>query len=94
MSSNIIILADMKHKESWVLALQDLLRDIRVEANITQLELAKKLNKPQSFVSKYEAGERKLDIIEIYFICESMGIKFQDFTKRLEKKFRNIDNES
>lgn len=84
----------MKHKQSWVLALQILLRDIRVEANITQVELAKKLNKPQSFVSKYEAGERKLDIIEVYFICDSMGIKFQDFAKRLEKQFRNIDNES
>ena len=84
----------MKHIERWRSELQNLLRNIRMEANMTQSELAEKLNKPQSFVSKYEAGERKLDIIEIYFICECLGIKIQDFVKRLEKQIRDVGNES
>jgi predicted transcriptional regulator len=42
--------------------LQELLRQVRVEARLTQTDLASKLRKPQSFVSKYEAGERRLDL--------------------------------
>ena len=84
----------MKHKEYWEKILCNLLRDIRIEANFTQVQLSELLNKPQSFVSKYESGERKLDIIEVYLICQSLGIKFQDFTKRLEKQFQEISDES
>ena len=42
-----------------------LLRDIRREASLRQVELAKRLGKPQSFVSKYESGERRLDLLDI-----------------------------
>ena len=38
---------------------------IRKEAELTQQQLAKKLDKPQSYVSKYETGERTLDMIEV-----------------------------
>lgn len=86
--------ADMKHKEYWEIALCDLLREIRTETNFTQSELAKQLNKPQSFVSKYEAGERTLDVIEVFLICTILGVKFQDFAKRLEKRFQEITDES
>ena len=42
-----------------------LLREIRAEAGLRQIDLAKRLDQPQSYVSKYEAGERRLDIIEL-----------------------------
>lgn len=45
--------------------LQELLRKTREDAELTQAELARRLGKPQSFVSKYECGERRLDLPEL-----------------------------
>lgn len=46
---------------------------MRKEAGLTQVDLAKKLDVPQQFVSKYETGERNLDFIEVTLICEACG---------------------
>ncbi|MGY4626681.1 helix-turn-helix domain-containing protein [Bradyrhizobium sp. USDA 4486] len=45
----------------------------RHKAGIRQQGLAKKLRKPQSFVAKYEGGERRLDVIEFIAIAEALG---------------------
>ncbi|MCK1359039.1 helix-turn-helix transcriptional regulator [Bradyrhizobium sp. 199] len=45
----------------------------RHKAGIRQQALAKKLRKPQSFVAKYEGGERRLDLIEFIVIAEALG---------------------
>ena len=42
-----------------------LLRDMRAEAGLRQSDLALRLGRPQSFVSKYEVGERRLDVLEL-----------------------------
>jgi transcriptional regulator with XRE-family HTH domain len=47
--------------------------DARKAAGITQAELAGKLDKPQSYVSKVESGERRIDVIEFIDICEAVG---------------------
>ena len=54
--------------------LLDLLVQARKDAGITQVELAKRLAKPQSFVSKFENGERRPDVIEFLDICEAIGV--------------------
>lgn len=41
------------------------LKQARLESNLTQKEVAKEIGKPQSFISKCESGERRVDIIEI-----------------------------
>jgi transcriptional regulator with XRE-family HTH domain len=46
-----------------------LMIDARKSAGLTQHELAKRLNKPQSFVAKYEGGERRVDVVEFLTIC-------------------------
>ena len=66
--------------------LQELLRRIRVDAGMRQGDLAQKLGQPQSFVSKYETGERRLDILELSEVCEAVGITLEEFVKRLEAK--------
>jgi transcriptional regulator with XRE-family HTH domain len=50
-----------------------LLRQERKAAGLTQAELAKKLRRPQSYVSKYERGERRLDVIEYLDIAQKIG---------------------
>lgn len=65
-------------------SLQELLRNLRVEAGLTQIDLARSLGEPQSYISKYESGERRLDFLEVRHLCEKFGISVSDFTKRLE----------
>ena len=67
------------------LELQQLLAEARKAAGLMQADLAKRLDKPQSFVSKYEIGERRLDIIEIFHICQAIGISFPEFAKQVER---------
>jgi len=61
-----------------------LLRDAREKAGVTQVELAAKLGVPQSFVSKVESGERRVDLIELQAICKAMGISLTEFVGEFE----------
>jgi transcriptional regulator with XRE-family HTH domain len=63
-----------------------LLKELRQKSAIRQVDMAEQLDVPQSFISKYESGERNLDILELRRICQLMGISLQDFTKKLEEK--------
>lgn len=66
--------------------LLELLYQARVGLNLRQSDLAEKLKVPQSFISKIESGERRIDIIELYEICDALEIEFIDFVRRLTKK--------
>jgi transcriptional regulator with XRE-family HTH domain len=55
-------------------ALRKLLREHRLEAGLRQVDLAGKLNVPQSFISKYESGERLLTFVETIDICREIGV--------------------
>ncbi len=62
-----------------------LLRKIREEAGLSQMALAQKLGKPQTFVSKSEIGERRIDFLETIDFCSACGVPLDQFVKRLEK---------
>lgn len=62
-----------------------LLRTIREEAGLSQTALAAKLEKPQTFVSKSEVGERRMDFLETADFCEACGVTVAEFVQRLEK---------
>ena len=46
----------------------------RRKAQFTQLELASRIHRPQSFVSKYERGERRLDVLEFVRVCHVLEV--------------------
>jgi transcriptional regulator with XRE-family HTH domain len=66
-------------------ALLRLLRATRLEANLTQADLARRLGKPQNFVSLYERGVRRLDVLELREVCKALGLSMATFMRRLEK---------
>lgn len=54
--------------------LSNLLKEARVNAGLSQVSMAGKLGKPQSYVSKYESGERKLDFVEVVEVCIALSL--------------------
>jgi transcriptional regulator with XRE-family HTH domain len=51
----------------------ELMVGARKAAGLTQHALALRLKKPQSFVAKYEGGERRLDVVEFIAIARALG---------------------
>jgi len=62
-----------------------MLKKARSGAKMTQETLAAKLGKPQSFVAKYEAGERRPDVVELIKILQAVGEPPSDFVDRLDR---------
>lgn len=52
-----------------------LMAEARERQELTQAELATRLGKPQSFVSKYESGERRLDLVEFISVCNALEVE-------------------
>ncbi|MCZ4324620.1 helix-turn-helix domain-containing protein [Pseudomonas anguilliseptica] len=71
------------YSDSYQLLL-DLLVAARKAAPLTQAQVAERLGKPQSFVSKYERGERRLDVIEFIEVCRQLGVEPEKLIQRLE----------
>jgi len=61
-----------------------LLKRLRKQKGLNQAQLAAQLGKPQSFVSKYESGERRLDILELRQVCWALGLTLTMFAQQLE----------
>jgi len=60
----------------------------RKTAGLTQTELADQLARPQSYVSKYERGERRLDVVEFLALSELLNIDPHDIITKLGGKPR------
>ena len=70
--------------------LRQLLRDLRKEKRVTQIELAQRLGETQSAVSKCERGERRLDLVQLRAWCQAVGVPLSrlvaEFERRAAKK--------
>jgi len=58
------------------------LRAARLEAGLTQVQVAKHFRTHASFVSKVESGERRIDVIELSDFCKLYGVRFGAFLKK------------
>ena len=56
----------------------------RREAGLTQQDLATRINRPQSFVSKYERGERRLDVLEFVMVCRLLMVDACSIIREIE----------
>ena len=59
---------------------------------LTQQELASRLDKPQSFVSKYERRERRLDVFELVVICRALGLDACSIIREIEDRLPTGSN--
>lgn len=66
--------------------LQQILREMRVTAGLNQVDLAARLGTDQSFVSRFERGERRLDLVELADICASCETSLRALVSRFEIK--------
>ncbi|MEI7731752.1 MAG: helix-turn-helix transcriptional regulator [Verrucomicrobiota bacterium] len=69
-------------------SLQFILHEARNEAKLTQAQLADKMGVPQSFVSKYESGERRLDLVELRTVCLAIDLPLIALIRRWEKALK------
>ena len=67
------------------------LREQRLQAGLTQVQLARRLRETQTFVSKCERGERRIDVVELKTFCSAFKIPLKQFVARLE---RELDKKS
>jgi len=58
---------------------RSLLVAAREKSGLTQVQIAEQLDKPQSFISKYERGERRLDFTEFIELADVLGVDVVDF---------------
>lgn len=63
----------------------------REEAGLNQRDLSAKMSRPQSYVSKYERGERRLDFVEFLEVAEALGIDPVDFIEKLSNAKYSTD---
>jgi transcriptional regulator with XRE-family HTH domain len=54
--------------------LRRLLVQTRNRVGLSQMALAKRLGRPQSYVSKFERGERRLDVVEFFEVVDALGV--------------------
>ena len=73
---------------SQYLSLRNLLIDGRHALGLRQSDLAFRMGKPQSYVSKYETGERRLDVIEFLEVCDALSLDPAGILEKIRAKKR------
>lgn len=62
-----------------------LMVEARKKVGLSQVDLARKVHRPQSYVSKYERGERRIDVVEFLEISEALGMDPATLMRRLRR---------
>jgi len=61
------------------------LKKAREDAGLSQVQLARKIGETQTFVSKCERGERRIDVIELRTFCRAFGVPLKQFVSAVER---------
>lgn len=77
------------HSKEYARVLE-LLKATRDKRNLTQTEVAERLGETQSFVSKVERGERRLDVVELRSFCNALGVPFVSFMSKVESALKEM----
>lgn len=70
------------------------LRETRLKARVTQVQLAQRLGMTQSFISKCDRGTVRLDMVQVRRICLALGVPFQELVRRFEAALRKAKQPS
>jgi transcriptional regulator with XRE-family HTH domain len=73
------------HTPEYTLLLR-MLRELRQSAGVTQTELAERVGQTQSFISKWERGEVRLDVVQLLAICRVLGTTLTTFVQDYERR--------
>ena len=66
---------------------------LRQRAGLTQRQLAKKLDREHNLIGRLELGERRLDVVEFYWVCKACSINPETAASELMRKFKGIEAE-
>lgn len=83
----------VKPWEQQRVILRNLLRQQRVDCGLTQAQLAVRMGKPQSFVSKIESGDRGLDFVEVRDYCQACGLTFTSLVDKFESALNQLESD-
>ena len=65
-----------------------LIRDVRLRAGLTQVQLAERLGTIQSRITDYERGIRRMDLMELHQYCEAIGLPLNEFVAQFEERLK------
>jgi transcriptional regulator with XRE-family HTH domain len=71
--------------------LLSLLREIREDKGLRQADVARALGCPQTRVSKWELGERRLDLLELRDVCKALGVPLVEFVRTFDNAVSTIE---
>ncbi len=68
--------------------LLDLIRGLREKAKLLQSDVAARLGITQSHYSKYERGDRRIDLLDLLDLCDAIGVSLEDFVRQFQERRR------
>ena len=77
------------HSPEYAAVLERLL-EMRMDAGMTQQQVADALEREQSFVWRIEKGERRLDVVEFFWVCNALGYDAAEVYSELCSAFRQV----
>ena len=66
------------------------LKDVRVSKGLLQADVAGLMGVPQQYVSRFETGETRMDVVQLWRYCRALNIRFSGLCKKLDGEFSAI----